>query len=240
MRWPAVDCVKSGAGETDMDSGLVKNTERPRPAADVFQVRGRAWVWFRAFAGCQASSSMSPSVTTLHVVLGGGEHLQERVGIELLYVVHAGHHPFPGQEHVGSHHRRHAGGVAHGLRPGLLVGGLYANSCCRCSRSIPCLPCRFLDAAADGGLSPCSSLRGFRGRGERLSGTGWATISFPSYITGSMRAMPMSCITRRWVRYSCPNVIRSVRGVWSGSSARAIQALRGKGDMIRVRRCWDM
>ncbi len=52
------------------------------------------------------------------------QHRHEGIGIELLHVEHALPAPFARQHHRSTDHRRHPGGVAHGLVAGFGIGFL--------------------------------------------------------------------------------------------------------------------
>ncbi len=51
-----------------------------------------------------------------------GKRLQERIGVELLDVVHTGLLPDALEEHQRTRHGRYAGGIAHALHARLMIG----------------------------------------------------------------------------------------------------------------------
>lgn len=54
------------------------------------------------------------------------QYVEERIGVELFYVHHAGAGPLAGEHHHGTCHGGYAGGVAHALGTGFFVGGFVA------------------------------------------------------------------------------------------------------------------
>ena len=52
------------------------------------------------------------------------ELFHEGIGVKLFYVPHTGPAPQTLEEHHGTNHGRHTGGVAHALHACLLVGSL--------------------------------------------------------------------------------------------------------------------